>query len=524
MRAAEADPNVACAPCHRELYERYRKTPMANASGPAIDGAIPADFRHAASGVHYRLFTEGRTVWMSYERDGSVNPINGRQELLFYIGSGKRGRTFLFERDGYWFEAPINWYAKKRQWDMAPNHLSDREMPLTMPVDPGCLHCHASRVASSLPDARNHYAGAPFAVGGITCEECHGEASAHVTSQGKVAMLKLDALEPVRRDSVCLNCHLEGETAVDRFGKKTEDFRPGDNLFDYADFFVYRSEKGSGGRATSQFEALLESQCRKKSGERLTCTSCHDPHGSPSPEQRTMYYRQRCLQCHSEPTLVKHHPEDLDCTACHMARSASTDIAHEQVTDHLIRKRIPERSPASGESGLLEAVGSSPPGDRELGLAYADMAVRGDREATGRALTLLRREEKEAGGAAGDPELHSRLGFLEQVTGHPDTAADEYEQAIRANPYDSTALGDLGLIRATRHEYAAAERLWKAAFNHNPVQIGAGMNLAIVECETGDRRGAIEALTRLLEFAPDETKAHQFMVQIQSGKEACGGR
>ena len=96
-------------------------------------------------------------------------------------------------------------------------------------------------------------------------------------------MLNLDALEPVRRDSVCLNCHLEGQTAVERPGRKPENFRPGENLFDYAQFFVYRSETGSGGRATSQWEALLQSACKRKSGDSMTCTTCHNPHGSPLP-------------------------------------------------------------------------------------------------------------------------------------------------------------------------------------------------------------------------------------------------
>src|SRR5579863_4471362 len=45
------DPNAVCAPCHREIYQRYRNTPMANASGPAVDGFIPADFLHPASGI-----------------------------------------------------------------------------------------------------------------------------------------------------------------------------------------------------------------------------------------------------------------------------------------------------------------------------------------------------------------------------------------------------------------------------------------------------------------------------------------
>ncbi len=127
------DSNVGCAPCHREIYERYRTTPMANASGPAIDGFIPGDFVHANSAVHYRVAEESGQVWLTYERD-SASPdkeLKGKEELLYFIGSGKRGRTYLFEQQGYWFEAPINWYSKKQLWDMAPNFQSAREMPLT---------------------------------------------------------------------------------------------------------------------------------------------------------------------------------------------------------------------------------------------------------------------------------------------------------------------------------------------------------------------------------------------------------
>jgi hypothetical protein len=29
-------------------------------------------------------------------------------------------------------------------------------MPLTLPVDANCLHCHVSGVATALPGARNH--------------------------------------------------------------------------------------------------------------------------------------------------------------------------------------------------------------------------------------------------------------------------------------------------------------------------------------------------------------------------------
>jgi predicted CXXCH cytochrome family protein len=518
---AAADPNASCAPCHRAVYERYRKTPMANASGIAAQGFIPADLEHGPSGVHYKISEEADRVWLDYERDDPARPLHGRVELRYFIGSGRRGRTFLFEREGYWFEAPINWYSKKQVWDMAPNYLDAREMPLTMPVDPGCLHCHTSGAVSSLPDARNHYAGQPFTEAGITCVACHGDSSAHLASGGKTRMLNIDQLEAVRRDSVCLNCHLEGQAAVDKFGKQIENFAPGENLFDYTLFFTYKSETGSGGRATSQYEALLKSACMRQSGGKLTCTTCHDPHGSPAPEERVAFYRQRCLQCHA-PLAQQHHEENPDCTACHMARPPSNDIAHEQVTDHWIRKRVNQDRLPLATTGELVAVGPVAADHRDLALAYAQMAERGDQAAGPIAIQLLRKVEQHAATADQDHELHAQLGFLEQLNGQTEIAAGEYRKALAADPYDSLAAGDLALIQVRQHHPAEAVRLWSDVLAHNPAEVRAAMNLAIVECAQEEPEAALATLDRILLFAQDDAQARLFAGQIRSGKQNCG--
>lgn len=517
-----SNPNAACAPCHKQIYERYRSTPMANASGPAAEGFLPADFHHAESGVHYRVFDEAGKVWLSYERDDPSRPLKGRQQLLYFIGSGLRGQTYLFQQQGYWFEAPINWYAKRSLWDMAPAFQKVREMPLTLPVDSGCLHCHASAVASSLPEARNRYAGAPFAYGGITCESCHGDADAHLASAGKIRMLDIDRLEPVRRDSVCLNCHLEGQAGINREGKRPEDFRPGDNLFDYSVFFVHRGENGSGGRATSQWEALLKSRCKQDSGYRLTCTTCHDPHGDPAPEEKVEFYRAKCLQCHSQPALAeRHHPENRDCTSCHMARPQSNDIAHEQVTDHWIRKRVSEARLPLVTTGNLVSVGGVAAGDRDLGLAYAQMAESGDTQAGTRALDLLRRAEATAGGAAHDHELHAQIGYLEQLGGHPEDAAREYRAALAADPDDALAAGNLALIEAESRRFSAAAALWRDVLAHDPTELNAGFNLAVLECGAGEPGSALETLDGMLQFAPDNDRARTMAEEIRTGRRAC---
>jgi hypothetical protein len=527
--AATADsPDAACARCHRAIYESYEKTPMACASGPAMQGLTLGSFTHELSGVHYRIFTRTGAAWLSYARAATApgGYLDGEVKLEYFIGSNTRGRTYLFEHEGYWFEAPVNWYAKKRVWDMAPNYQNAREMPLTLPVDANCLHCHASDVSAALSAARNHFAGAPFAHGGIRCAACHGDAAEHVRTGGKASVLNPAKLDAVRRDSVCLQCHLEGETAVYRLGHSLAAYRPGDRLFDSVAYFVHQGEVGPGGRATSQYEALLQSACKRASGDRMTCTTCHDPHASETtatPAERVAYYRAKCLSCHTGAKFATaHHPEQQDCASCHMPRSKSEDVAHEQVTDHRIQ--IPERGSAgfAARSGTLIPIGHEEASDRELGLAYAQMAHRGDRASGEQAQLLLRKAEAQQGPGVRDAELHTELGFLDQQMADIRSADREYRSALEADPDDGTARGDLAVLFAETGDYATAVRLWQRVFDADPAQTAAGYNLALGQCRLGRKEDAENTLKRLLSFAPDNQKARARAAGLAGGEQHCG--
>ena len=95
---------------------------------------LEGSFRHARSGVSYRVFRQGQRAVLSYERTGS-SALLGTQELKYYVGSNTRGRTFLFEIDGFLYQSPINYYAEKRIWDMSPGYAQLRRMELSHPVD-----------------------------------------------------------------------------------------------------------------------------------------------------------------------------------------------------------------------------------------------------------------------------------------------------------------------------------------------------------------------------------------------------
>jgi Flp pilus assembly protein TadD len=515
--AAAENPDIQCARCHKKIYDNYQATPMARASGAAVDGLLPGEFTHALSGVHYRLFLRDGRVWLSYDRPGGT--LKGEQELSDFVGSGQRGRTYLFQKDGFWFESPVNWYSRQRVWDMNPKSLDAREMPLTLKVDAGCLHCHSSGVQKTV-GANNHFGAQPFLKGGITCQSCHGDATAHLASGGTAPILNPAKLSPVKRDSVCLQCHLEGETAVNHPGRSLADFHPGENLSEYVTHFVHSGELGPEGRATSQWEALLQSECKKKSGDRLTCTTCHDPHDSPPTEQRVSYFRTKCLTCHGEPSFVsKHHPDEPNCSGCHMPRQKSADVAHEQLTDHRIQRRPSQQVPGGGLD--LTLVGGGQPSDRDLGLAYFQFAKHGAQQSGRKAMSLLRRAERE-GDTQADPDLHRALGFLAHLSGDPLAATLEYQAALRANPQDSVAAADLAILDARAGEVKSAIPLLRGVSQNDPGETAASMDLAMIECAVGNAPAATIALKHLLEFSPDDGKARQMLAAIETKANSCG--
>jgi Tetratricopeptide repeat/Cytochrome c554 and c-prime len=501
-----------CASCHKDIYEKYERTPMAKGSGAATSGLLQGGFLHAGSGVRYNVDLRDGKAWMSYDRDHEPT-LHGEKQLIYFIGSGLRGRTYLYQEEGQWFEAPINYYSKRELWDMAPNYGATKTMPTALPVDSNCLHCHATAVQTALPEARNKYDGAPFQQAGIGCAACHGDPSQHLAEKGYGSIVNPKKLAPARRDSTCLQCHLEGDVAIYRTGTSLAQFRAGADLADYAVYFVKASAESGGGRASSQYEALLRSACKVASGDKLTCTTCHDPHSSPSAQERVSYFRGRCLACHTSPKIATmHHPEEQDCAVCHMPTRETIDISHEQATDHNIQRRPTTAGSARfidlADSDELLPVGRVSAGDRELGLAYAQLAEHGNRVAAAKAVRLLAKAEKDG---HNDAQVHTQLGFIQQMSGDKADARKEYADALREDPYQATALGNLAVLDAASGGVEDAIALLQRAVDADPSQMAPGLNLAFIECRLGDKKKALEILAGLSRINPDDPTLHKFL-------------
>ncbi len=507
------NPDAACASCHQQIYDRFRTTSKARGSGDALDALLPGSFHHDPSNISYRVYQQDGAAWMSYSRPASDprGALDGHQRLRFYIGSGHRGRTYLFQSGNQWFELPINYYTRRAGWDMAPAFGDSLTLPAPLPVDPNCLHCHATAVQQSLPTARNSFATIPFLQGGIGCSSCHGDPAAHLAANGHGPIANPIKMAPAARDSVCLQCHLEGDAVVYRPEKSLNQFAVGDDLANTAVYFVRSTGKTGGGRATSQYEALLQSACKRASGDKLTCINCHDPHGSPSPDQRVSFYRARCLSCHTAPALAVHHLEQPDCTHCHMPRLETADISHEQLTDHNIQARPrPSRDSAPIPQAIetLLPVGNTAFTDRELGLAYAQMAEHGFPGMDTKALQLL---SSAAASGASDPEMNSRLGYLYQLAGKGDLARQYYRKALEDDPYQPSALANLAVIDAATGRVPESIRLLDRLVSADPSRTTAGLNLAFIECSLGRNAESRALLEKLSQLNPDDPQLRTFL-------------
>jgi Tetratricopeptide repeat/Cytochrome c554 and c-prime len=512
--------NQACAKCHNAICESYMRTAMAHSSGPAGENLIAGDFTHKPSGVHYSIYRDAGKVWLSFERPGDPL-VRGQREFLYYIGQGRRGRTYLFSVDNFVFESPVNWYADRQIWDMAPAYGEDRTIPMNLPATTSCLHCHVSGVRAPLNGSDNLYASTIFFYSGITCERCHGPGAAHAQGGPIVNPAKLPAK---LRDQVCMQCHLEGNAAIERASRHIYEYKPGDDLSQYVTYFLLTGNVPSGLRATSQFESLAQSVCKRKSGDTMSCSSCHDPHQSVSPENKVAFYRGKCLACHGAAFAAKHHPKQQDCVACHMQRAPSSDVAHTEVTDHRILRR-PAAKSAATPSGNLPDLESFPPSAatannlRDLALAWQSIVDSGMSMAQPRAAQLLHDALRDS---PSDPALLSAAAYVALQQHDVQQARELYQKALNLNPQLVDASSNLGVLEAQKGNMAESIKLWQSAFDRAPARSEIGMNLARVFCGANQLDDARTIVVRVLRFNPDLPAAKKLFLNLNANPATCG--
>jgi hypothetical protein len=540
---------AACAECHPGNAKSYRLTAHSRSLAEADPNAEPPDgsHYHKASGRSYRVYRRDNQL----RHEEVVRTAEGREisrvdvPIRYRIGSGHFTRSYLVESDGFLHESPVTWYAAEKKWDMSPGYDSPDHWGFDRPVLVGCVACHAGRAEAV--DGTLHRI--TFQEQVIGCENCHGPGSRHealhrggdsrpggddptIVNPGKLPRPLVEA--------ICSACHLSGPATVALRGRQPTDFRPGRPMTDYRT--DYRFEGGDElMTVVGHVEQLRRSACYQQS-ENLTCLTCHDPHARETPADKTAFYRQRCLSCHTvqscgldQAQRLKNDATD-NCVACHMP-SGDTEVPHIAFTNHRIARRPAPRPADLGPGQALrpaDASGRAPelvptddvsrlaPVDRRqnLGLAYHAASENPVYVRAGYAGTFRERARAllEAVAAEGlrDPETTTALAEV-NLDRDRDTATAYARQALDAPDISALARTSalLVLIRSAMraHDFDSASRRLKEL-----VLLRRAWDdwYFLGECylEQGQTSRALPALKQALAIRPDRYEIHIGLAEV----------
>jgi predicted CXXCH cytochrome family protein len=293
------------------------------------------------------------------------------------------------------------------------------------------------------------------------------------------------------------------------------DFRPGDSISQYRSYFVYQKQDAAA-RGVSEVEQFNQSMCKRSSGATMSCTSCHDPHFSPTQQERVQFYQAKCLSCHSGKEFrTDHHPDNPDCTSCHMPRIGAQNTPHVSWTDHRILRYTPS-GPAANDidtGTTLLPVFSPASTDRDLAMAYYTGLLEGNAALVTTAYDQLSAIKKQL---SGDRDALDALGVLSAQQGDLSQATDLFKQVLAMDRDNLIASTNLGTLMAKKGNFRQAIELWSPIYQNNQDFIGLAKNLARVKCAMGDIAETRTVLVQALQYSPGSTDVRHMLDSLPS--------
>lgn len=362
------DPAV-CATCHPAAAAGFQKTGMGQSfrrlqPGNVIEDLSAKPFYHAPSDTYLVMLSRGGKYYQRRWQigfDGKETNVDEKQ-VDYVLGSGNHSRTYLHLTSRHTLqELPLAWYAEKGgQWAMNPGFDRPDYPGSTRLVTYECMFCH--NAYPGIPKGHEEAGATPEFLlplpGGIDCQRCHGPGQGHIqaatrpgasSAEIRASIVNPKRLSPEREMEVCMQCHLETTSsalphAIRRLDRGPFSYVPGEPLGEF--HLTFDRAGGMGDRFEIAHAAyrLRQSQCFLKSGGKLRCTTCHDPHNIPRGEAATLHYNAICRDCHRSviaPASAGRHTPEADCISCHMPKRRTDDVVHVVMTDHFIRRRRP---------------------------------------------------------------------------------------------------------------------------------------------------------------------------------------
>ena len=306
-----------CAACHLAESKPHPATSMAHAM------ELPAECSILKS--HPLLTFQDGNYSYRIERKGdeSIYTVSdGTQTLTVPIGwafgLGLAGQTYVFEKDGEFYESRVSYFRARDGLDFTLGALNHRPANLTeaagriMTADDKvrCFSCHSTDAVEAKKLVLEKLTP------GVQCERCHDGAAQHLEAvkRGEAKAARIQDPRTFSSEQVsnfCGGCHRTWEqiAATGILGIADVRFQP------------YR---------------LTNSRCYDADDPRIRCTSCHNPHEEIN--RTDTAYDSKCQACHAggKATARACKVASANCASCHMPK-IEIPGSHYKFTDHEIR-------------------------------------------------------------------------------------------------------------------------------------------------------------------------------------------
>jgi predicted CXXCH cytochrome family protein len=309
--------SAVCANCHREVYDAWSRTGMANMLRPISKARILGDF-NSAKGDGFRTGAAPAPFIELRRRNGEWD----RYPLHFAIGSKWQQAYATRTPSGDLQVLPIQFNLLTREW---LNYWRTIDPPGSERAEPAdfhqfrrvtsykenCAQCHTSQWRDN-----------QFQEEGVNCEMCHGPSAAH--ARGEPTRFRFARATPEESVRVCAQCHAQSAQRTNAGFPPAYPRRP---YVEFAPRAFYLD--GRFRETTFLVEAFERSACYRKGG--ATCVSCHDPHPTDaSSNPKSLKFNgsdKMCTQCHAASSFAaqshtRHEPasEGARCVSCHMPK------------------------------------------------------------------------------------------------------------------------------------------------------------------------------------------------------------
>jgi hypothetical protein len=287
-----------CAPCHTAETEGFAQAGMTRSLWSAKNSPVLQANPEMSAKIGEYSYRISHAMYIVSDSKETL-----RIPLEWAFGQGTTGQTYVFQRDGRWYESRVSYFAALQGLDLTigmqeirPHNLTQGAGRLATDAEISkCFDCHATGVAKT---------DLSKMIPGVQCERCHGATQEHLRTNAP--MRKFGALTTEEMSDFCGQCHRTWSDIAAKGPHGIQNVR----------FQPYR---------------LANSKCYDAADRKIRCTACHDPHRAL--ETSLAAYDAKCMACHAGKAC---RVANKECVTCHMP-ALDLPGAHKKFTDHWIR-------------------------------------------------------------------------------------------------------------------------------------------------------------------------------------------